>query len=148
MVGVSPYTTIAVANSSANNPVASFNRLSPSRISTMRFGIPMRLAMEVAAIASVVATTAPNTNPTRQSKPASNHEAAAATLSTVNATSPIASDAMLVRFSRKSRQDVAHAAEYNNGGNTTRKTSSGSRATLGMPGTNPSSSPATTRTIG
>ena len=60
---------------------------------------------------SVVATTAPRTKPTRQSKPTMSQEAAAATPNTVKATKPIASEAMLTKLWRKSRQDVSQAAE-------------------------------------
>ncbi len=42
-------------------PVASFTRLSPSRIVTIRRGTPSRWAMDVAAIASVGETMAPST---------------------------------------------------------------------------------------
>ena len=75
----------------------------------MRFGNPIRFAIDVAAMESVVATTAPRTKPIRQSNPVS-HETTA-TPSTVNATKPIANETMLTRLWRKSCQDVSQAAE-------------------------------------
>src|ERR1700678_2189095 len=53
IVGVSPRTMIANPISSANKPVASFNRLSPSSMSTILLGSPSVFAIELAAIASV-----------------------------------------------------------------------------------------------
>ena len=55
-----------------------------------RAGSPTRRAMEVAAMASVGATTAPSTNPRRQSKPTKTVDAirATATTTTVNPTKP------------------------------------------------------------
>ena len=85
-------------NSSARRPVASLSRLSPSSTSTMRRGSPSRRAMLVAAIASVGATTAPRTIPSRQSNPANAERAARATPSTVNATRPNVSERMLTRL--------------------------------------------------
>ena len=51
----------------------------------MRLGSPTRLAMDVAAIESVAATTAPRTKPVRQSKPGKSKGPTPATPSTVNA---------------------------------------------------------------
>src|SRR5512145_3081340 len=56
---------MAMANSRASRALASLTRLSPSRMSTIRCGSPIRLAIEVAAMASVGATTAPRANPMR-----------------------------------------------------------------------------------
>src|SRR6266853_5305566 len=81
-VGRSPVTTSATANASATKPVASFTKLSPSSMSTIRFGNPSRRAIAVAAIASVVESTAPNTSPSRQSNPLNTHGAANATTNT------------------------------------------------------------------
>jgi hypothetical protein len=55
---------------------------------------------------------------------------------------------MLTRLYLNSRQEVSHAAEYNSGGKTNRKITSGLRGILGIPGTKPSISPATTSTMG
>ena len=85
-------------NSRANNPVASLTRLSPSRMSVMRLGRPMRWAMDVAASASVGATTAPSTRPIFQSNPGNNHGAPSATPITVKETSPKARSRMLTRL--------------------------------------------------
>ena len=147
-VGVCPFTTMAIANSRAKSPVASFTKLSPSRTSTIRCGSPRRLAIDVAAIASVVATTAPNTKPSRQSKPLNTHRVVSATPSAVKPTSPNARSKMLTKLYLNSRQEVSQAAEYSNGGRTARKITSGSKAILGIPGTKLRSSPATTSTIG
>jgi len=67
----------------------------------MRRGSPTRRAMEVAAIASVGATTAPSTKPRRQSKPAKTLGATSATAITVNPTKPKARRKMLTRLYRK-----------------------------------------------
>jgi len=75
----------------------------------MRRGSPSRLAMVVAAIASVGATTAPSTTPRRQSKPPKAHLAQNATPSTVKATRPKAREQMLTRLYEKSRQEVVQA---------------------------------------
>jgi len=77
----------------------------------MRLGRPMRLAMEVAAMASVVATTAPRTKPRRQSKPPKMCGAKMATPATVKPTRPKAMKRMLTMLYLKSRYDVNHAAE-------------------------------------
>ena len=76
----------------------------------MRPGSPTRRAMEVAAMASVGATTAPSTNPRRQSKPAKTAGAIRATATTVKPTRPKARRKMLTRLYRKSRQEVVQAA--------------------------------------
>ena len=107
-----PLTTMPIPNSSARSPVASLTRLSPSKMSTMRCGSPTRFAMEVAAIASVVATTAPRTKPSCQLKPGNTHGAVQATPRTVNTTSPIARNEMLSKLNLNSRQEVSQAAEY------------------------------------
>src|SRR5215470_4819914 len=108
-VGRSPVTTIPTANASATSPVASFTKLSPSSMSAIRFGNPSRRAIAVAAIASVVESTAPSTNPNLQSNPLNTHGAAYATPTAVNATSPTASIKMVTKFSRKSLHDVSQA---------------------------------------
>ncbi len=64
----------------------------------MRFGNPIRVAIEVAAIASVGATTAPRTKPMRQSNPERNQGATRATPSTVKMTSPKARNKILTRL--------------------------------------------------
>ncbi len=139
---------MATPNSSATKPLASLTRLSPSRMSTTRCGNASLRAIDVAAIASVVATTAPSTMPSSQVKPGKNILAVRATLKTVKATKPKASRAMLTRLKRNSRQEVTHAAEYSRGGSTTRKIKSGLSLICGIPGTKPRTRPAITRTIG
>ena len=89
----------------------------------MRRGNPRRLAMAIAAIVSVVETTAPRAQPIRQSKPGSNHCARIATPATVKPTRPKASMEMLSRFDRKSRHEVLKAPEKTSGGKKTTKTS-------------------------
>ena len=139
---------MASPNSRATRPLASLTRLSPSRMSTTRCGKPTRLAIDVAAIASVVDTTAPSTNPNCQVKPGMTQRAVRAMPMTVATTRPIASMEMLTRLKRNSRHEVSHAAEYNNGGRTTRKMKSGFSVTLGTRGKKLSSNPASTSTMG
>jgi hypothetical protein len=110
-VGVSLRSRMARPNSSASSPLASFTRLSPSRTSTTRFGSPILLAIEVAAIASVGAITAPRTNPIRQSNPGNRYCAATATPITVKVTRPKARDSMFTMLHENSRHDVTQAAE-------------------------------------
>src|SRR6266436_4746974 len=104
--------------------------------------------MEVAAMASVVATTAPKTKPSLQSKPGNTQRAASATPSTVKPTRPKARRRMLTKLNLKSRQEVSQAAEYRSGGSTARKMTSGFNEILGMPGMKLRSKPATTNTMG
>ncbi len=99
-------------------------------------------------MASVVATTAPRTKPSRQSNPAKTHFVVAAMPTTVNPTRPKASMRMLTKLNLNSRQEVTHAAEYSSGGKTTRKTTSGFSETFGIPGTKLSTRPAITSTMG
>ena len=64
----------------------------------MARGSPTRAAMDVAAIASVLQTTAPSTRPSRQSKlSGSRYSLATATPSTVKPTSPNASSSTVTR---------------------------------------------------
>ncbi len=58
-----PVTTAATAKRYATSAVASFTRLSPSRMVTIRRGTFRRSAMAVAAIASGGEMMAPSTNP-------------------------------------------------------------------------------------
>jgi hypothetical protein len=51
-------------------------------------------------------------------------------------------------FARKSRHEVNIAETYNSGGKNSRNTSSGSSFTFGSPGTNPSTEPPITSSIG
>jgi hypothetical protein len=94
----------------ATRAVPSFTRLSASRISTMRGGNPNRLAIEVAAIASVAATTAPSRTADRQSNPGSSLPAVSASPRIVEKTRPTASFAMLTKFFWNSRHERVHAA--------------------------------------
>jgi hypothetical protein len=68
--GVLPVISIRRPSCNATRPVPSFTRLSASRISTIHCGRPTRRAIEVAAIASVAATTAPRRTGTANRSPA------------------------------------------------------------------------------
>src|SRR3954447_19257537 len=77
---------------SATNAVASLTMLSPSRMDTIRRGMPTRRATVVAATASVGATTAPSANAAARLVLGTTHQAARPTATAVNATSPTESN--------------------------------------------------------
>src|ERR1700733_8010786 len=107
---------IAIPISSANKPVASFNKLSPSRMSTILLGNPSVFAIEVAAIASVVEITAPSKNPAFQSRAVIKRSENSATPQTVKPTSPTASSPITTPLRRNSLHDIVHADAYSSGG--------------------------------
>src|SRR3984957_19463973 len=147
-VGIVPRSRNDSPISRASKPVASFNRLSPSRMSTILRGKPTAFAIEVAAIASVVETTAPSKNPAFQYSAVINRSENSATPQTVNPTSPTASSPITTIFRRNSLHDIVHADAYSNGGRKTTNTIFGSSGTLGMRGTKLIANPASTSTIG
>ena len=104
--------------------------------------------MAMAAMVSVVETTAPSAQPIRQSKPGNNHSERTATPATVNPTRPKANMEILSRFERKSRHEVLKAPEKTSGGRNTRKTRCGLSEMCGALGNNDSTRPPITSTIG
>ena len=105
-----PVTSAATANCSATSAVASFTRLSPSRITWMRWGTPSRRMIAVAATASGGETIAPSAKAAAQGSAGTMECAIQATASVVASTSPIASRNIGRRFRRKSRHEVNKAA--------------------------------------
>ncbi len=85
-----PEIAAASASRYVTSAVASFNRLSPSRIVTIRLGTPMRCRIEVAATASGGATIAPNANASGHPREGISTRAAAATVPAVASTRPTA----------------------------------------------------------
>src|SRR5437762_13747291 len=92
--------------------VASFRRLSPSRIDTTRLGTARRWAIAVAATASGGETIAPRAAASGQDMPGTNAIAMTATTPALTATRPIASELMFFRFVLKSRIGVRKALTY------------------------------------
>jgi hypothetical protein len=74
----------------ATRAVASLSRLSPSRIDTMRRGIPTRRAIVVAATASGGDTTAPSASAAATLMSGITHHATSPTPTVVKATAPTA----------------------------------------------------------
>jgi hypothetical protein len=100
----------AIAVFRATSAVASLTRLSPSKIDTMRRGMPTRRAVVVAATASVGATTAPRAKAAASDTAGTAHHTATPTTSVVNATRPTDSSTIAWRLARKSTSDVRIAA--------------------------------------
>ena len=97
-VGVVSCTTMLRPNSSASSPVASFSSDSPSRVSTMRAGMPTLRAIAEAATASVGETIAPSRNARRGSNDSNRCGAIRVTPTMVNVTRPSASIATEMRL--------------------------------------------------
>src|SRR3984885_15680294 len=117
-------------------------------MSTTRRGNPILFAIDVAAIASVVATTAPSRNPAFQSSAVINRSENSATPQTVNPTNPTASRPITTIFRRNSLHDIVHADAYSNGGRKTTNTIFGFNGTRGTCGTKLIKSPPKTTKIG
>jgi hypothetical protein len=90
--------------------VPSLIRLSPSTTVTIRRGTPSLRAMDVAASASVGATTAPSTNAAAHGRPGISAWATPATAKVVSTTSPTASSAIGRQALNSSRSEVKNAA--------------------------------------
>ena len=90
--------------------VASFSRLSPSRIVTILRGTASRAAIAVAAISSGGATIAPSASATAQGRPGISAWATAAAAKAVAMTRPIASEPMVPRLACSRRRGVKNAA--------------------------------------
>ena len=114
--GETTLTIAAIDALRATSAVASFSRLSPSRIVTTRRGSPSRPAIAVTAIASVGAITAASANAAASVIDGISAKAANPTVTTVNATSPTDSSRMLSRRARTSMTDVRMAAANSSGG--------------------------------
>lgn len=125
-----------IAADRATSAVASFTRLSPSRIVTIRRGIPTRRAIEVAATASGGATTAPRTMAAASETEGTIHHVISPTAKadTITKTTESHRSASLVRA--KSTSEVRIAAAYRSGGSSPTSTRSGSSSNEGIPGMN------------
>jgi hypothetical protein len=108
MVAVAVIAAAAVRRDTS--AVASLTRLSPSRIATMRRGMPTRRAIVVAATASGGATTAPSARPAASGTPGTTAQTTTPTSTAVNTTAPTARMPMACRLARKSTRDVRIAA--------------------------------------
>ncbi len=86
--------------------VASFSRLSPSRIVTIRRGTGSRVMTAVAAISSGGATIAPRARATAHGRPGINTHAVAPAASALPTTRPTASEAIEPRFVLRRRSGV------------------------------------------
>ena len=128
--------------------VASFTRLSPSKMMTSRRGRLSRRAIDVAAMASGGDTMAPSVIATGHPICGATAITTAATASVVVKTRPTARRVIGRTLRHSSRGDRKKAAEKRIGGRKTARTSSGSSSTRGTPGTSPMPSPATTIRIG
>src|SRR3954454_21082867 len=115
---------------------------------TIRRGTSSRRMIVAAASGSVGDTTAPRTNAASQERPAMIACAAKATAHIVTSTSPTALRVRPRRLARRSLKFAKIADPYRSGGRKTTSTTSGSSFTSGSPGTNPTSAPPTTSTIG
>src|SRR5450432_2929445 len=104
---------------------ASFIKLSPSKIVTMRLGIFRFCSTDVAATASGGEIIPPNKKPSASEKSGIIECAVKATAAEVKITRPNASISMGLLYCQKSFQDVFQAAAYNNGGRKIRNTRSG-----------------------
>lgn len=98
-----PVETAATAKLKVTSAVASFTRLSPSRMVTSLRGRRMRRSSAIGATASGGETIAPSTKPTAQERPSTKWEMAA-TAAAVTRTQPIASSRMGRRLARNPRQ--------------------------------------------
>jgi len=137
----------AIAERSATSAVASFTRLSPCRIVTMRRGIPTLRAMAVAATASGGATTAPNAKAAAGCT-GSSHNTTRPTTTVLTMTSPTDSSAIGRALCRNSMREVLSAAAYNRGGRNPTRTTSGLSSTCGTPGTYEAPSPTSVSSSG
>src|SRR5699024_4348597 len=142
-----PAVMAAIAVRKVTRAVASLTRLSPSRIVTIRRGIPTRRAIDVAATASGGATTAPSASAAVRGT-GRIHHATRPTPMVVKTTSPTESKPIGRLLRRKSISDVRMAAAYSKGGRNPINTRSGVSATSGMNGTYEPTNPATTSSSG
>ncbi len=128
--------------------VASFTRLSPSKMITSRRGRFRRRAIDVAAIASGGETMAPSASAIGQPSSGTRAIATTATAIVVVITSPTASRRIGRMLRHRSRTERKNAPEKRIGGRKTVSTVSGSSSTFGTAGMSPIPRPATTIRIG
>ncbi len=100
----------AVVVRRATRAVASLSRLSPSRIETIRRGMPTLRAIVVAATASGGETTAPSAKAPAGETPGITAQATRPTSTVVNATAPTAMMPIACVFARTSTSEVRSAA--------------------------------------
>src|SRR4029077_268185 len=105
-----PALTATIANRYRISAVASLASPSPSRMTRIRFGSRSLRAIESGATASGGETIAPRANPTGHENPRSQCAAAAA-VTVVNTTQPMASNEIGRKLKRNSRQLIATADE-------------------------------------
>ena len=146
--GVTVEVIAAIVALRATSAVASFTRLSPSRMVVMRRGRPTRRPTAVVATASGGATTAPSANAAARVSDGSAHHATRPTATVVTATRPTASSASASRTAAKSISEVRIAAAYSSGGSRPTSTRSGSSSKDGTPGMNDPTTPTITSTSG
>jgi len=122
-----------MANSRARRPVASLTRLSPSRISTIRWG---GYAFGDGSGCDGIGGGNDGAEDEAESPIKAREYPGGGSGHTEHgeATSPNARRRMLTRLNLKSRQEVSQAAAYRSGGSTTRKMTSGFNEILGMAG--------------
>ena len=100
----------AIAVRNATSAAASLSRLSPSRMRTIRRGMPTLRATDVAATASGGATTAPSASPAASGSPGTTAQVTRPTAIVVNATRPIDRVAIAERLARMSINEVCTAS--------------------------------------
>jgi hypothetical protein len=128
--------------------VASFTRLSPSKMSTSRRGRFSRRAIDVAAMASGGETMAPSAMAAGQPSCGAIAITTPATASVVVKTRPTARRLIGRTLRHSSRGDRKYDAEKRIGGRKTASTISGSNSTTGRIGRRPRPRPATTIRMG
>ena len=101
-----PVARAASANFRTTSPLASFTRLSPSRITTRRLGSRRRRATAATATASGGDTMPPRTNPSARDIPGISRRHSTATPAEVKRTNPTASRPIGRRLRRNSRHEV------------------------------------------
>ncbi len=137
-----------IAADSVTSAVASLTRLSPSRIVTIRRGMPTFRAMEVAATASGGATTAPRAIAAANEIDGTISHVTKPTAKVHASTKPTESHIRASLVEAKSISEVRIAAAYSRGGSSPTSTSSGSSSNDGTPGTNEATMPISTRRSG
>ena len=131
-----------------SSALASLKRLSPSRITSSRCGGRSCLSTAVAAAASGGATMAPSAIAAAQGMSGTSRRATTATTTMVSATAPRARPATVRQFARRSRGDASNAASSSTGATKSVSASSGSRTSVGVPGTSARPAPASATIAG
>ena len=118
-----------------SSALASFSRLSPSRIFSSLCGSFTCRITAVAAAASGGATMAPSAIATGHNMPGTSQRATSATASTVVPTAAMARPATGRQFARRSRNEVSKAASSSTGATKRASASCGSSVQFGLAGT-------------